>query len=223
MKMKWCLVVLLSVCFLCGAYTGTAQASNWGNVLGDIFGCAGTSSDNQTVTVVGKIVDEEQVPLSGIKVVIQSGKGGSWSTYTDADGNYRLNVLGRKSSFFLTVTGEGWRTVRDRVSLYERERVLNLKLHHDYVTGKVTDRAGNPLPRAKVSFEADGGTKGVTTVESDENGNYKATIPADGMYYWVIVSQDGYQTCRKKEWLKGGLCERLYVVGRGMICVKSRR
>ena len=55
----------------------------------------------------------------------------------------------------------------------------------------------------KLTFEKDGGTAGVVTVYTDENGNYKATLPADTSY-WVVVSQDGYKTIRNTDYLMGG-------------------
>ena len=211
MKMRQCFVILLSACFLCGTFTGTASASKWGSIIGSILGGSsgsgsGSSADYQPTTVVGKIVDGDQVPLSGIKVTIQSDKGKSWSTHTDANGNYRLNVHGRGTDVSLIIMGEEWRTVRERISLYN-ETVHNYTLHHDYITGKVTDRYGNPMHWVKLSFEANGGIKGVVTVETDENGNYKAKIPEDGVRYWVVVSQDGYRTFRDQQWLYGGHVE----------------
>ena len=44
-------------------------------------------------------------------------------------------------------------------------------------------------------------------METDENGNYKAKIPEDGVLYWVVVSQDGYRTFRDQQWLYGGYVE----------------
>ena len=64
MKMRQCFVILLSVCFLCGAFTGTASASKWGNIIGSVLGggsSSGSSAEYQPVTVIGKIVDREQV------------------------------------------------------------------------------------------------------------------------------------------------------------------
>ena len=55
----------------------------------------------------------------------------------------------------------------------------------------------------KLRFEKNGGTAGVVTVYTDENGNYKATLPAD-TNYWVVISQNGYKTIRTKTYLVGG-------------------
>lgn len=78
-----------------------------------------------------------------------------------------------------------------------------MTMHHDYITGKVIDRYDNPMHWVKLTFEAYGGNKGVVTVYTDEDGNYKATLPDDGQY-WVTVSQDGYKTYREQPYLNGG-------------------
>ena len=38
----------------------------------------------------------------------------------------------------------------------------------------------------------------------DENGDYRAKIAKDGVYYWLTISQDGYTTLRTHIWLSGG-------------------
>lgn len=219
MKMRQCFVILLSVCFLCGAFTGTASASKWGSIIGSILGGTGSNSsaEYKPYHIEGKVINQEQIPLSGIKVEVQSDVGKSWSTHTDANGNYQLNIIRRDTSHTtyikFTVTGDEWRTLHSAWDAYPNDKrlIYNIQLHHDYITGKVTDRYGNPMHWAKLSFEADGGTKGVVTAVTDENGNYKATIPVDDVYYWVIVSQDGYKTIRTRQALCGE-CVRNYTL-----------
>lgn len=207
MKIKRGLIVLVSACFLCTSLAGTAQASKWGDILGSVFTGGGSSGGNsssyKTVHLVGKITDGDQVPIQGVSVVFEAEKGGSWSAHTDASGNYRMNVPSITHGTMI-ISGTGWRT--KRYHLYtssDSERVSNQQLHHDYITGKVTDRYKNPMHWVKLTFEKDGGTAGVVTVYTDENGNYKATLPADTSY-WVVVSQDGYKTIRNTDYLMGG-------------------
>ena len=205
MKIKHMLIVLLGACFLCTSFTGTAQASKWGDVLGKIFSGSGSgsSSSYKSVRVLGKIVDGDQVPISGILIKFESDKGGSWSTHTDENGNYRLNLPGDQNGN-INLSGEEWRTFRGRFwTGTADETVFNMTMHHDYITGKVIDRYDNPMHWVKLTFEAYGGNKGVVTVYTDEDGNYKATLPEDGQY-WVTVSQDGYKTYREQPYLNGG-------------------
>jgi hypothetical protein len=206
MKIKRGLIVLVSACFLCTSLAGTAQASKWGDILGSVLGggsSSGSSSSHATIRLLGKIVDTDNVPLQGISVVFESDKGGSWSTHTDARGNYRLNLPGDTNGY-LTISGKEWRTAR--FNYYTgtfAEKICNYNMHHDYITGKVIDRYENPMQWVKLTFEQNGGTNGVVTVYTDENGNYKATIPDDADY-WVVVSQDGYKTIRTTDYLVGG-------------------
>lgn len=206
MKFKRGLIVFISACFLCTSLAGTAQASKWGDILGSVLGggsSSGSSSSRGTTRLLGKIVDNDNVPLQGISVVFESDKGGSWSTHTDSRGNYRLN-LPRDDNGYLTISGKEWRTARIRYNLGTLdERICNYSMHHDYVTGKVIDRYDNPMHWVKLTFEQNGGTNGVVTVYTDENGNYKATLPDDANY-WVVVSQDGYKTIRTTDYIAGG-------------------
>lgn len=94
-------------------------------------------------------------------------------------------------------------TVKGGLILIVVGAVLNMTMHHDYITGKVTDRYDNPMQWVKLTFEAYGGTKGVVTAYTDEDGNYKAVLPIDGSY-WITVSQDGDKTHREQSPLDGG-------------------
>ena len=94
-------------------------------------------------------------------------------------------------------------TVKGGLILIVVGAVLNMTMHHDYITGKVTDRYDNPMQWVKLTFEAYGGTKGVVTAYTDEDGNYKAVLPIDGSY-WKTVSQDGDKTHREQSPLDGG-------------------
>ncbi|WP_437793401.1 carboxypeptidase-like regulatory domain-containing protein [Mitsuokella multacida] len=205
MKIKRGLIVLVSACFLCTSLAGTAQASKWGDILGSVLGggSGGSSSSYKTVHLVGKMTDGDQVPIQGLSIVFESEKGGSWSTHTDASGNYRMNVPSDTSGT-IVISGTGWRAIRDHLyTTTNSERIFNGYLHHDYITGKVTDRYENPMHWVKLTFEKNGGTSGVVTVYTDENGNYKATLPDDANY-WVVISQDGYKTIRTNTYLSGG-------------------
>lgn len=94
-------------------------------------------------------------------------------------------------------------TVKGGLILIVVGAVLNMTMHHDYITGKVTDRYDNPMQWVKLTFGAYGGTKGVVTAYTDEDGNYKAVLPIDGSY-WITVSQDGDKTHREQSPLDGG-------------------
>lgn len=206
MKIKRGLIVLISACFLCTSLAGTAQASKWGDILGSVFtgggSSGGSSSSYKTVNLAGKVIDTHQVPIQGISVVYESETGRTWSTHTDARGNYRMTVP-YDTRGYITLSGKEWRT--ERHDLYTgtwETNVYNQKMHHDYITGKVTDRYQNPMQWVKLTFEQEGGMNGVVTVYTDENGNYKATLPNDASY-WVVISQDGYKTIRNTDYLYG--------------------
>lgn len=208
MKIKQLFIVFLGACLLCSSLTGTAQASKWGDILGSIFSGSGSgsSSDYKYTRLVGKVLDGDKVPISGVLVTYDSNDGGSWSSHTDVNGNYRMTVPASCNGH-ITFACKEWRTIHEHCWTGSGdESVQNAYMYHDYITGKVTDRNRNPMHWVKLTFEADGGTKGVVTVYTDEKGNYKATLPVDGDY-WVTISQDGYKTYRSRAYLKGDYVE----------------
>lgn len=143
------------------------------------------------------------MPISGVLVTDESNKGGSWSAHTDANGNYHLN-LQESDNGYITFSCKEWRILRGTFwTGGADESVYNMTMHHDYITGKVTDRYDNPMQWVKLTFEAYGGTKGAVTAYTDEDGNYKAVLPIDGSY-WITVSQDGDKTHREQSPLDGG-------------------
>ena len=57
------------------------------------------------------------------------------------------------------------------------------------LTGKITGKEGKPVPAASIAAAA--GTKIVATATSDENGNYRLTVPEAGNYI-ITVRHLGY-------------------------------
>lgn len=203
MKAKKILALAVSASLLSFGYVGTAQASVWNDIVGGLFGGSSSSSGTQTeITVMsGKVVDEDNVPISGITVTVAPDKSYQRSTHTDENGNYRLSVP--EDYAYITFAGKGWRTYRSNHGYISKNQIWNCSMHHDYISGKVTDRYGNPMHWAKVTVEQNGGGSGILSVYTDENGNYKQTIPED-TYYWVTVEQNGYKSYRNQNYLYGG-------------------
>lgn len=180
--------------------TGMASA----NILTDIF-----SGVQGYATVCGKVTDNQNEPLEGAVVSFSGdGLGTSASAKTNAEGDYSFRVP-VKTSGTLTVRLADFRTVRNAYNVYDfsktgEQYVHNFQLHPDWVSGKVLDAAGNPLVGAKVSVQQDGQVNGTQNLYTDENGDYRAKIAKDGVYYWLTISQDGYTTLRTHIWLSGG-------------------
>ncbi|MFA6850261.1 MAG: carboxypeptidase-like regulatory domain-containing protein [Selenomonadaceae bacterium] len=160
-----------------------------------------------TYTVSGKIVDSNQEPLEGILVSFDcNGIGGKKTVHTDSSGNYVLK-LPAKTGGQLTVSGDGYRTKKASFGEYTsagQAYAQNYTLYPDWISGKAVNQDGEPLQGIEISIEKDGGLNGVKTVYTDENGDYKAQIPADGVYYWLTASADGYSTIRDHVFLTGG-------------------
>lgn len=196
--------VLALLCLL-GAFLAvplapTAHASWLGGVVGALLG-GGSSSVAGYCKVVGKVVDNDNRPISGITVTYSLDKGGAYRTTTNESGNYAMTVpvpeqySGRYGT--IEFTGTDWRRVTYKI--YTRpddETIANQTIQHDYISGKVTDPNGNPMEWVKLEFELNGGQNGVQTIYTDAGGNYKYTLPESARSYWITISQDGYQTKR---------------------------
>src|SRR5689334_8910453 len=58
-----------------------------------------------------------------------------------------------------------------------------------YVTGKITDAAGNPLQGVKVTIEHTVWADSYVFATTDNNGNYKVAIPKDPAGDWTAKAQ----------------------------------
>ncbi|TKK66957.1 carboxypeptidase regulatory-like domain-containing protein [Ilyomonas limi] len=58
-----------------------------------------------------------------------------------------------------------------------------------YVTGKVTDASGQPLPGVKVTIEHTVWANSYVFATTDNNGNYKVAIPAEPAGDWTAKAQ----------------------------------
>jgi len=134
------------------------------------------------------------------------GIGGQGRAITDALGNYILHPPAQTNGM-VTVTKEGYRIVRN-TSLYsyhaDISTVQNYNLHPDSISGKIINRNGEPLEGVKITFEQNGGLTGVQIAFTDQNGNYKYTVPTDNQNYWITIMKEGYQNVRTQWYMGGG-------------------
>lgn len=189
---------ILTLCALILAnvgFEGTAHASFWSSLV-------------PTYTLSGKVVNQNQEPLEGVTMVfVSDGLGAKSSAVTDPLGNYVVNPLS-KTPGMLTLSKDGYRIIRDKYDQWHNagsQCIRNYNMSPDWISGKITDSDGTPLSGVKITFEQNGGISGVQTVFTDENGNYKYTLPADNKDYWVTISLEGYPTYHGKwDWVFGG-------------------
>lgn len=176
--------------------------------------CMGTASAGifspflSTYTISGKVTNKNQEPMPGVEVVIMyNGIGGKIRAVTDDLGNYVLNPVAGVSGI-IAVSKMEYRTIRDAVHQYYqkgRQYVWNFTIQPDWMSGKVTDQRGTPIEGVKITFEQNGGTTGVQTIFTDQDGNYKYTLPADYKDYWVTVTKEGYSILRERwQYIAGG-------------------
>lgn len=183
---------------LCSVFmlTGTAQANFFSALL-------------PTCTLSGKITTQNQEPIEGATVVfVSDGLGIQSKAVTDALGNYVIHPPSRTSGT-LTLSKASFFIIRENISSgwYDSNsyNTRNFTMIPNWISGKITAPDGTPLAGAKLTFEQNGGLAGVQTVTTDENGNYKYTLPANQREYWLTISCEGYKTARERwNWVGGG-------------------
>jgi len=165
----------------------------------------GTATASANYILAGKITNQNQEPIAGVTAVfVCDGIGGSFTTVTDDLGNYVLHPYAGRSGT-LTLSKVGYRIIRDTFGGKGEgtQNIWNYTLSPDWISGKITNQNGEPLQGVKITFEQDGGLSGVQTIFTDENGNYRYTVPVNATY-WMTVTKDGYQTNRDQWSLYGG-------------------
>ena len=129
--------------------------------------------DKQPIKVTGQVLDENNEPVIGASVVIDSTRIG---TTTDIDGNYTLDAwLGA----VLKVTNVGYETVKTTVcgnvmnirllpepifQFFPVAPTANSSMKWPYIYGYVHDPHGRPLPGAVIKTTSS--AKDVTTDDS---------------------------------------------------------
>lgn len=196
--MKKIFAIFIVAMFALSFSAPNAEAADWGKILGDVFGSGGSSGGGSTqyIRIAGKIIDSNGEPIEGILVTYSRNGGGQSSVKTNSLGNYVINIPYRVSGS-LTFSGDTWRSLKEDTLYKENNQVINVRMNHNYMTGKIINRNGQPLQGVKLVFEQNGSASGIQEVYTDDNGNYKYILPKSNAYYWLTISKDGYRQQRE--------------------------
>jgi uncharacterized membrane protein len=136
-------------------------------------------------TIAGIIKDASGNPIEGATVTC-----GTYTNTTNASGSYRLsNVLA--GNYAVTASKNGYQTSSQTsiTVVAGQTTILNFTLTSlpttGYITGTVTDDAGNPIEGAQV-------TAGSSSVSTNSTGGYSIELAAGT--YNVTVSANGYES-----------------------------
>ena len=151
--------------------------------------------DKQPIKVTGQVLDENNEPVIGASVVIDSTRIG---TATDFDGNYTLDAwLGA----VLKVTNVGNETVKTTVcgnvmnirllperiyQFFPLIPIANLSMKGPYIYGHVHDNYGRPLPGAVIKT-----TSSAKDVTTDDSGYFAINAQTGDA---ISVSYPHYQS-----------------------------
>ncbi len=132
----------------------------------------------------GRIVDEQNKPIDGALVRVQSGRNGDWGyfgslgkTYTDKDGNFQIwystdrrEIIGSNPWLRVSKKGYGLERFWD---LLEKESMGTLVLPGgETIVGQVIDREGRPVANCEISVR-DMWPNEFDKTTTDNNGRYQ--------------------------------------------------
>lgn len=70
--------------------------------------------------ISGKIVDNDNNPLQGVKISIEKNGGlaGVQTAYTDENGDYKIQISENMVYYWITISLDGYKTIRNNDTLY---------------------------------------------------------------------------------------------------------
>lgn len=80
-----------------------------------------------TVTLNGRVVDEDEAPVRAARVVVASGGGNSEEAQTDADGAFQFTLPAR-GDYLVSVRREGYYALKDRTVHIDADQELTLQI-----------------------------------------------------------------------------------------------
>lgn len=136
-------------------------------------------------TVYGKVVSsEDNSPIEGAVVTVKN-ENNEYSTTSDANGEYTVNVVKSEETYTLTATADGFEdyTIGDYTFTPGENQEQNITMkkidHPSVMTGKVTCE-GEPVEGAEVKL----------TAADNKYLTYKATTGEEGTYVIRVVKSE---------------------------------
>ena len=143
--------------------------------------------------VAGTVVDEAGKPLSGVRLELS----GAWATISDAAGAFELTRITPGTHLLSALVGHvrpellaGAGPLEIAAEQELRGHRVTARMRVGTITGIVVDAKGAPVPSAWVYSEPQ-----LRDTYSDEDGKFRATIPADGpvtIYAVGAIGQFGH-------------------------------
>lgn len=155
--------------------------------------------------IAGTVKDSDGLPVEGAKVELVDKNGSTIAnTTTDENGDYIFENI-PDGDYDIKITapdnktkGTGSATVTENGEVTQSTADVTLTDYHTKsdISGKVTDKNGNPVSGATVSLKDEDG-KTVATVTTDKNGDYIFKDIKDGKYTIEVTLPGSNKTmCR---------------------------
>lgn len=156
-----------------------------------------------TTQFKGKVVDEKDKPLAGVKISLESNDGMFYDTRSRADGSYYIQMVGlsdpqnqpTESYAYELVNPEEddlncEKTIGTISGTAGRTTIQDLVVRHQgYVLGKVTDHNLVPIAGAKITVRAENNE--TYTAVTDSGGDYEIPRVRAGEAQVTAVCPDG--------------------------------
>jgi len=157
-----------------------------------------SNNNNSKYTVSGKVTDQHEMPVEGVKILAnaQNNSENSDSTFTNADGKYTLNLQGGEDySFYVTFSGTLFPDQLKSVSSLSRDETINFSISiakQAKIYGTVSDTEGSPLEGIELKLVIDNDSSNATSTLTNSDGYYEYLLPPSNSYNnWgvSIISQ----------------------------------
>lgn len=151
-------------------------------------------STPSNAVIQGVVIDINGKPVDGATVIVKNGEGGSWSTTTKEDGEYRFD-LPAGGEYTVTIIYPD-SSVVDAGKDYEKDPKdpIQPDLIRDSITisGYVHDTDDNPVQGATVILK-DGDGNEVDRTSSGRDGYYEFTDKDPGTYTVIVIVKGSSQ------------------------------
>ena len=166
------------------------------------------TDEPQTGSISGKVVNENGQPMAGASAMVREVNSlvGGRTTTTDADGNFRMNNLGR-GLYIVSASAPAYTSSADlfaqQITYYRLGDSVNLQLTRGgVITGSVTNAAGEPViavrVRATLIRDAKGQKPSMPSFapeqSTDDRGIYRLYGLAPGSYLVSAGGSPSFQT-----------------------------
>ena len=150
------------------------------------------------LTLRGRVVGPQDLGISDALVRLRRSGGGPpgfYTTNTDAKGNFSLSDIPREGQYQVDAHHPGFEPAAATNVAVPSESEITIRMlpgrGSGSLAGTVSDVSGKPVAAAVISL-FDSRNRAISETRTDQQGRYRFAPLADGQYYAVRCSADGF-------------------------------